>query len=83
MVDRGDMYPSQKSFALTTVVVEKDIGAVYRLLASVGSFPSVVYRITVPSGEPSGSEISNVRGLVFSAYTMPGMLNTGLPNILL
>ena len=56
------------------------MGSVYWVLWAVGSEPSVVSRITVPAGEPSGT--LSVRVIDPLVITFPGSLNTGSPNTL-
>ena len=78
VTDRGDRYPVQNGFARTTCEVLMVIGAVYCKLDAIGSLPSVVYRMTVPTGAPSGSDRVSLRVCAFSK-TRPGSLNTTSP----
>ena len=77
--EHGDIHPLQNSLARTTRVELKVNGFVYFGLLTVGSLPSRVYLICVPSGASSGR--LSVRETVWLLVnTLPFTLNTGSPN---
>ena len=80
VVERGERYPSQNNFARIVRVVLMVIGLEYFALSLVGSLPLVVYRMTVPSGQPSGRESVKEKIELFEV-TLPGTLKMGSPRM--
>ena len=77
----GDSQPLQNALARTTVVLVMSMADEYFLLVATGSLPSVVYRMTVPSGAPSGRLNSSWKA-AGEEVAKPFLPNTTAPRML-
>ena len=81
VTDLGDKYPSQNSFARMVRVLLMVMGLVYVWLDMVGSLPSDVIFITVPTGLPGGKLSASLMTSLL-VVALPSALKMGSPKIL-